>query len=65
MFDAKRADDDVHGLADRDAEIPQLAVVSGGSWGEIGVEKRHDIETAQTAFDTRRMKIVSRALKNF
>ena len=65
MFDAKRANDDVRSLADRDAEVPQLAIIPGGSWGEIGVEKRHDIETAQAAFDARRMGFVPGSLKNF
>ena len=65
MFDAKRANDDVRSLADRDAEAPQLAIIPGGSWGEIGVEKRHDIEAAQPTFDARRMSFVSGSLKNF
>ena len=64
-LDAKRRDDDVRGLANRDAEVSQLAIIPGGSWGEIGVEKRHEIEAAQAAFDARRMSFVPGALKDF
>src|ERR1700759_4119292 len=65
MLEAKRANDDIRGLADGNAEVPQLAIIPGSLWGEIGVEKRHDIEAAQAAFDARRMSFVAGSLKNF
>jgi hypothetical protein len=38
VFNAERADDDVRGLADRYAQVSQLAIIAGGVRGEIGVE---------------------------
>src|SRR6516162_7796632 len=64
-FDAKRADDDVGGLADRYAHVSQPAIVPGGARREIGVQERHHIEAAQAPFDARRVKFVAGALKNF
>ena len=40
-------------------------IVSRGAWREIAVEKRHDLEPAQTALDACRVKLIPRALKNF
>src|SRR5271154_4957994 len=64
MLDAKRADNDIVRLAYGYAHISQPAIISGGARGEIGVEKRHDIETAQTTFDARGMRLVPSPLKN-
>jgi hypothetical protein len=65
MFDAKRANDDVRGLADRDSKVRQLAIIPGSSRGEISVEKGHNLEPAQTTLDARGMNLVPSALKNF
>lgn len=64
VLDAVRADDDVGCLADRDAEFPQLAIVTGGAGGQIGIQKRHYRILAQSAFDARGMGLVSRTLEN-
>ena len=42
MFDAKRADDDVGCLPDRDAQFSQLAVISGGARGKMGIKERYN-----------------------
>ena len=57
-FDAKRADDDVGGFADRYTQVPQLGIIPCGARGEVAIEKRHDIEPAQHAFGARRRGLV-------
>ena len=42
-FDAEGADDDVGGLADRDAEVPQLAIVAGRARRKIGILTEADV----------------------
>ncbi len=64
MFDAEGADDDVGCLADRNAQFPQLAIISRGTRGEGRVQKRHDSVPAQAALDARSMDLVSGALEN-
>src|SRR4051812_34647124 len=41
VLDAEGADYDVGGLADRDAEISQLAIIAGSARSQIGVQERH------------------------
>lgn len=64
MLDAEGADDDVRGLADRDAQSPQRAIISGGATSEIDIQKRHQNILAQSAFDTRGTGLVPGALEN-
>jgi hypothetical protein len=61
-FDAEGADDDVSGLADRDAEFSQLAIVAGGTRCQVGVQKRDEGINAQSAFNARRVGLVPGAL---
>jgi len=63
-FDAEGPDDDICGLADREAELPQLAIVAGGSGGEIGVQKWHESISTQFAFNARGVSVVTSALQN-
>jgi hypothetical protein len=65
MLDAKSADDDVGGLADRDAQTAQPALISGGPGSEMVVQKRHDRILAQGTFDARGLGLVAHALKDF
>ena len=46
-------------------DVPQLAIIPGGSRSEIGVEEGHDLEAAQAAFDARRMSFIAGSLKDF
>ena len=64
MLDAECADDEVGRLADRDAQLSQLAIVPGGARGEIGIQKRHKSIPAHSAFDARSMSFIPGALKN-
>jgi len=64
-FDAEGADDDVGGLADCDAQFSQLAIVAGGTRGQVGVQERDESITAQSAFNARRVGLVPSALKDF
>ncbi len=52
------------GLVERDPQAPELAVVVGGAWGEIGVEERRENELAQSTLNQRRMSLVPGALKD-
>lgn len=65
MFDAKGADDNVGCFPDRDAQFSQLAVISGDTRGQIGIQKRHNRELAQSTFNARGMGVVPGALKDF
>ena len=64
MLDAEGADDDVGRLANRDAQISQLAIVPGGARGKGGIQERHESISAQSAFNARRMGLVPCALKD-
>jgi hypothetical protein len=63
-FDAKRADDNVGGLTDGDAQLPQLAAVPGGARGKIGVQHGHKGIPPQSLFNMRGMGLVPGALEN-
>ena len=64
MLDAESADDDVRGLADGDAQRPQLAIIAGGTGREITIEKRYDRIPAQSALDALSMGFVPGTLKD-
>src|SRR4051812_4225120 len=64
-LDAECANDDIVRLADRYPHISKTPVIPGDARREIGIEKRHDVELAQSTLDARRVRFVSRALKNF
>ena len=65
VFDTKGTDDNVGGLADRDAEFSQFAIIPGGARGQIGIQKRHESILAQPVFDALRMGLVPSAQKDF
>src|SRR5258708_7946086 len=48
MLDAEGPDNDIGRLADRDAQLSQLAIVSGSARGKIGIEERHESIPAQS-----------------
>ena len=64
ILDTEGADDDVRRLADRNAQFSQLAVVPGGMRGKIGIQKRHENISAQSAFNAGGVRLVPGALKN-
>ena len=65
MFDTERANNNVGGLSDRDAEVSQFAIVPGSTRSQIGVQERHKGILAHSAFDARSMGLISGALENF
>ena len=64
FLDAESADNDVSRFADRNAQLSQLAIVSGCTRGGIAIQQRHERIPAQCAFDTRGMLVIAGALKN-
>jgi hypothetical protein len=65
VFEAERADDDVGGLADRNAQFSQSAIVPSGARGQLGVQQRHKHELTQSTFNPRGMGLVPSALEDF
>jgi len=65
IFDAERADGNVGGFADRDADLPQLTIIPRGARDQVGVQERYDGKLAQAAFNARGMSLIPGALKNF
>src|SRR5260370_41583289 len=64
ILDAEGTNDNVGRLANRDAQISQLAIVPGGARGKGGIQERHESISAQSAFNARRMGLVPCALKD-
>ena len=58
-LDAQRADDEVRGLADPDAEISQLAILPRGTRREIDIQQRHEDILPQPPSDVRRIFVPS------
>jgi len=65
MFDAEGPDDEIGGLADRDAQFPQLASVPGGMGGHFSVQELADSIRPQSAFDAQSVRLIPGALENF
>lgn len=64
IFDAKSADDDVSRLADRDAKASEGTIIARCAAGEFGVQQRHKRIPAQRSLNTRRVLLISGALKD-
>ncbi len=64
-FDAESADDDVGGLANRNAQLSQFAIVPGCTRSKIAIQQWHEGVPAQSAFNARGMGVIPGALKKF
>lgn len=64
-LDAKRTDDEIHGLSHGDTQTSQLSIVSGGGNREIDVHHRRQREHPQMVFNDRRVRLVPCALQQF
>ena len=65
MFDAEGPDDEIGGLADRNTQFPQLAVVAGGVRGQFSVQELHNSIRTQSAFDAQSVSLIPGPLENF
>jgi hypothetical protein len=65
MLDAEGPDDEIGGLADRNTQFPQLAIVPCGVGGQFSVQELHDSIRTQSAFDAQGVSLIPGALENF
>jgi hypothetical protein len=65
VFDAESADNDVGGLANRNAQFSQPAIVPSGAGGQIGAQQGHEHVLTQFPFNTGGMGLVPSALEDF